>query len=64
MVELLIKKFNLCNMGCGCKKQKTPEPIKTPNTVTTTENTKQGQLPTLTKQQQELLEKLKRLAKK
>ena len=43
-------------MGCGCKGKKTPEPIKTPNSVTITEN--KGNM---TKEQLELLEKLKKL---
>lgn len=45
-------------MGCGCKKQKTPEPIKTPNQVTVKESKSAEKL---TQEQSELIEKLKKL---
>ena len=45
-------------MGCGCKKQKTPEPIRTPNTVTIKET---KSVEKLTQEQASLIEKLKKL---
>ena len=43
---------------CGCKKQKTPEPIRTPNQVTITET---KSVEKLTKEQAEIIEKLKKI---
>ncbi len=46
---------------CGCKKQKTPEPIRTPSSIRISENGNNGQKiqqPIITKEDADLIKKI------